>query len=83
LKRFGRRRQAWAEQNEWRLDELTLEFIELAQLNRSGVIGASEFLERETALREEFDDLVAGLERGTKRRLPQRPTSPVRVIPGN
>ena len=83
MKRFGRRRQAWAEQDEWRLDELTLEFIELAQLNRSGVIGASEFLQLETALREEFDEVVARLERGTKGRLPQRPMTPVRVIPDN
>ena len=82
MRRFGRPRKNWVEENEGRLDELTAKFIDLAQLNKSGAIDESEFARRETALREEFDEVVARLERGTKGRVPPRPISPVRVIPG-
>jgi hypothetical protein len=82
LRRFARTRKERAQQIEQRLDELTVEFIELAQLNRSGAIDESEYAQRESALREAFDEMVARLERGTTGHAPARPAPPLRVIAG-
>ena len=70
----------WAERYEHRLDEITSKLVELTQMRKSGAIDETEFLLRETVLREDFDEVADCLERGRKGPRPPRQRTPVRAV---
>lgn len=57
-----------AERYERRLDEIACRIAELSHLRASDQVDESECLQRETALREEFDEVVSLLEHHLKDR---------------
>jgi hypothetical protein len=81
LRKIAQSKREQAARRERRLDEITSKLVELTQLRNSDLIDEAEFLLRETALREDFDRVANGLERGRTPPLPDGRRSPARAVP--